>query len=52
MVKILKIVKIVKMVWLVEFKILPYFDSLSVVMSCQVVIKKFQLQKWIEGYEI
>ena len=29
-----------KSVWLVEFEISPYFDSLSVVMSCQVVIKK------------
>ena len=28
------------MVWLVVFEILPYFDSLSAVTSCQVVIKK------------
>ena len=41
-----------KSVWLVEFEILPYFDSLSVVTSCQVVIKKFWVQKGIERYEI
>ena len=28
------------MVWLVEFEISSHFDSLSVVTSCQVVIKK------------
>ena len=28
-----------KSVWLDEFEISPYFDSLSVVTSCQVVIK-------------
>ena len=39
-VKIVKTFKIVKMVWLVDFEISSYFDSLSVVTSCQVVIKK------------
>ena len=38
-----------KSIWLVEFEISPYYDSLSVVTSCQIVIKKFWLQKWIEG---
>ena len=38
-----------KSLWLVEFEILPYFDSLSVVTCCQVVIKKFWLKKMIWG---
>ena len=33
-----------KSVWLDEFEISPYFDSLSVVTSCQVVIKKFDFR--------
>ena len=39
--KIVKIVKIVKMVWLVKFEISSYFGRLSVITSCQVVIKSF-----------
>ena len=35
-----------KSVWLVEFEILLFFDSLSVVMSCQVVIKSFVSKRW------
>ena len=38
-----------KSVGLVEFEISPYFDSLSVITSCQVVIKNFWLQKFIKG---
>ena len=34
---------------LVEFENMPYFLSLSVVTSCQVVRKKFWLQKWSNG---
>ena len=34
-----------KSVWLVEFEILPYFDSLSVVKSCQAVIEKKRTSK-------
>ena len=36
-----------KSVWLVEFQILPFFDSSSVVMSCQVVLKNFDFRNWL-----
>ena len=36
-----------KLIWLIEFEILPYFNSLSVVTSCQVVKKKFYFRNWL-----
>ena len=36
-----------KSVWLVEFEILLYFDSLSVVTSCQAVIEDFCFRNWL-----
>ena len=36
-----------KSVWLIEFEILLYFDSLSVVRSCQAVIKKYGFRNWL-----
>ena len=38
-----------KSVWLVEFEIPPYFDSLSVVMSCQAVLKFFDFINLLGG---
>ena len=35
------------LLWKTEFEILLYFDSLSVVTSCQAVIKKFDSRYWL-----